>query len=222
MATVRFIPRLLRQIADVVIDSVIDNEVMSYNQATGKWINQTAAEAGLATDTQGGLADTSVQPGDNVSDLVNDAGYLTSIISHTHDASDITSGTFADSLIAQSNVTQHEGAITHQNVSGAGANTHAQIDAHIALANEHIDWTAATADFETSGTSKVDGSIRRAITTITADVTLDGTYYTVLVDASSDDVTVELPSLEGILGRRYNVKRIDNSGNTVTIDGGVA
>lgn len=32
--------------------------------------------------------------------------------SHNHDASEITSGTFADALVAQSNVTQHEAALT--------------------------------------------------------------------------------------------------------------
>lgn len=36
-------------IADVVLTSVTDNEVLAYNSGTGKWINQTANEAGLAT-----------------------------------------------------------------------------------------------------------------------------------------------------------------------------
>lgn len=46
-------------------------------------------------------------------------------------AGDITSGTFADARIAQSNVTQHEGAITHDNLTGF-------------VANEHIDHTSVT------------------------------------------------------------------------------
>lgn len=46
------------------------------------WINNTLAEAGIAAD------------------------------SHTHATSDITSGTFADARIAESNVTQHEAALT--------------------------------------------------------------------------------------------------------------
>lgn len=57
--------------------------------------------------------------------------------SHTHSAAAVTSGTFADARIAQSNVTQHQGAIAHQSISGSGTNTHAQIDSHIADAARH-------------------------------------------------------------------------------------
>ena len=42
--------------------------------------------------------------------------------------------------------------IDHTQITNKGSNTHVQIDAHIALVNEHIDWTNATQDFETSGT----------------------------------------------------------------------
>ena len=34
-------------LSDVTVTSVTDNEVLAYDSATGKWINQTAAEAGL-------------------------------------------------------------------------------------------------------------------------------------------------------------------------------
>lgn len=57
------------------------------------WINNTLAEAGIAAS------------------------------SHNHAASAITSGTFADARIAQSNVTQHQGAlsIAHNQVTGLGS-----------------------------------------------------------------------------------------------------
>ena len=38
-------------LGDVGLASVGDNEVLAFNSGTSKWINQTAAEAGLATDT---------------------------------------------------------------------------------------------------------------------------------------------------------------------------
>ena len=72
----------LSDVTDVVITSVGDNEVLAYDSGSGDWINQTPAEAGLAA------------------------------ASHTHATSAITSGTFADARIAQSNVTQHEAALT--------------------------------------------------------------------------------------------------------------
>jgi len=39
----------LDDLLDVVITSVADDEVLAYDNGTSKWINQTAAEAGLAT-----------------------------------------------------------------------------------------------------------------------------------------------------------------------------
>src|SRR5690606_37355063 len=46
--------------------------------------------------------------------------------SHTHAASDITSGTFDDARIAQSNVTQHQGAIEHGSIAGLSDDDHSQ------------------------------------------------------------------------------------------------
>ena len=53
--------------------------------------------------------------------------------SHTHAAGDITSGTFADVLVAESNVTQHEGAIDHDALTNFAA-------------DEHIDWKVTGAE----------------------------------------------------------------------------
>lgn len=72
----------LIDLTNVTITSVTDDEVLAYDSGSGEWINQTPAEAGL------------------------------SVVGHTHNTSDITSGTFADARIAQSNVTQHQAALS--------------------------------------------------------------------------------------------------------------
>ena len=53
-----------------------DAPVDSVNGQTGVVV-LTAADVGAATSAQGILADTAIQPGDNISDLANDAGYIT-------------------------------------------------------------------------------------------------------------------------------------------------
>ena len=64
----------VNNITDVTITSVADNELLAYDNTSSKWINQTAAEAGLATSTQGTNADTAHGWGNHAS-----ASYLTNI-----------------------------------------------------------------------------------------------------------------------------------------------
>lgn len=52
--------------------SAIDNTINNY----GDIVNYNAAD--FATSAQGALADTALQPNDNISELVNDVGYITS------------------------------------------------------------------------------------------------------------------------------------------------
>lgn len=57
--------------------SSVDGNFASFDGTTGKLIQDSGYNAAdFATAAQGGLALTAVQPGDNVSVLVNDAGYL--------------------------------------------------------------------------------------------------------------------------------------------------
>jgi len=70
-----------------------------------------------------------------------------------------------------------------------------------------------------TSTFYVNGSYGSAISTITTTTTLDGTYNVVLVDATSGAVTINLPAVSAISGREYVIKKIDSSGNAVTIDG---
>ena len=105
--------------------------------------------------------------------------------SHVHAAADVTSGTFAAARIGASSVTQHEAAINHQNLSGAGNNTHAQIDNHIADASKHRSindagiaitdlWSASKISGELSG--KAAASHTHAASDITS-----GTFANSLV-----------------------------------------
>lgn len=57
--------------------SATDNNFASFDGTTGKLIQDSGYNASdFATAAQGALADTALQPGDNVSELVNDAGYI--------------------------------------------------------------------------------------------------------------------------------------------------
>ena len=100
-------------LADVVAYSTLaDGEIPVWNTAAGGWRHRTLAEAGV------------------------------SATGHVHAAGDITSDTFADALVAESNVTQHEAALS------IGA---AQITAGVFPAGA---WSVATnSSFNIIGTS---------------------------------------------------------------------
>lgn len=75
-------------------------------------INTTGQDTDVVSGTAG--TDGNLAEWNADGDLV-DSGNSTSDFasaSHTHDTSDITSGTFDDARVAESNVTQHEGALT--------------------------------------------------------------------------------------------------------------
>jgi hypothetical protein len=67
----------LGELCDVEITSVADGELIVYSGTNSRWENKTIAEAGLATAAQGALADSAIQPSDNISELTNDSGYIT-------------------------------------------------------------------------------------------------------------------------------------------------
>lgn len=65
-------------------------------------------------------------------------------------------------------------------------------------------------------TSMVDGRNTR---TVTGNTTLDDDYETVNVDATAGNVTITLPLAAAIPFKKYNIKKVDASANTVTVDG---
>ena len=70
-------------------------------------------------------ADTLANLNAKVSDAtLDDSGDPRPPTAHTHAAGDVTSGTFADARIAESNVTQHEGAIDHNALTNYESGRH--------------------------------------------------------------------------------------------------
>jgi hypothetical protein len=59
----------------------------------------------------------------------------------------------------------------------------------------------------------------RNVRTVTGNTTLDITHETVLVDATAGNLTMTLPLSAAAPFKRYNIKKIDATANTVTIDG---
>ncbi len=66
----------------------------------------------------------------------------------------------------------------------------------------------------------IKGSAAYAVTTVTGSTTLDDTHYTVRCNNSSD-INITLPTASTCTGRIYNVKKVSNNANTVTIIGTV-
>jgi hypothetical protein len=81
--------------------STLDADTLDGNQATA-----------FATSAQGSLADSAVQPSDNVSVLTNDAGYLTSFTETNNLSVAVTWANVPDVNITQSSVTQHQAALS--------------------------------------------------------------------------------------------------------------
>jgi hypothetical protein len=82
---------------------------------------------------------------------------------HTHDASDITSGTFADARIASSNVTQYESSINHNVLLNYNITEHRIINDGGTSATEL--WSASKINTELSGKSNTSHTHTHSSTT---------------------------------------------------------
>lgn len=134
---------------------------------TGRVIPLQSELDAKATSAQGALADSAVQPGDNVSDLTNDAGYLTSapvssVNSQTGavvlDADDIDDTATANKFVTASDITKLgnlSGTNTgDQDLSGyLLSSTAASTYAAISHSHTHADITDY--DTELSGTTNI-------------------------------------------------------------------
>lgn len=70
-----------------------------------------------------------------------------------------------------------------QDFTNVGNNTHAQIDTHLALVNEHLDWTDETADLETTGLGTF-GNLRMT----GGDTLVESATGTIELRPNSDDI----------------------------------
>lgn len=77
----RIAAAVINDLSDVVITTPADNEVLAYDSTSGNWINQTAAEAGLAaashTHTSTDITDFNEAVDDRVAVLIQDGTGLT-------------------------------------------------------------------------------------------------------------------------------------------------
>ena len=65
---------------------------------------------------------------------------------------------------------------------------------------------------------QIDNSIAFAARAITQNHTVTAGDHTIFANATSTNITVTLPTAANIMGRQYIIKRVDSSGNSVTID----
>jgi len=81
------------------------------------------------------------------------------------------------------------------------------------MANKFIGvWTTAP-----NSNLHISGSLSLRIVSKTSDYTVTATDCVILVDASTGDKTITLPSASGITGRIYTVKKVDTSTNKVVV-----
>jgi len=67
-------------------------------------------------------------------------------------------------------------------------------------------------------TLDVAGGIGGNLVTKTGNYTATAADYTIICDATSGAITITLPAASGATRRIYNIKKVDASGNTVTVD----
>lgn len=65
---------------------------------------------------------------------------------------------------------------------------------------------------------QIDNSVAFAARAITQNHTVTAGDHTIFANATSTNITVALPTAANIMGRQYVIKRVDSSGNSVTID----
>lgn len=175
----------LGNITNVVLTAPTNGQVLKYNGTN--WVNDTDATGG--SPTWGSITGTLSSQTDLQTALNGKAN-----TSHTHAATDITSGTFADARVAQSNVTQHQAAL------GTEAATASQIvrrDSTGRIFGTYLN--ASSANNENPSISQVmvttgtDGYLRKsALSAFTSAVVSSGGIWTSSNDGSGSGMDADL------------------------------
>jgi len=195
-----------------------------------------------ATGAEGDLASSAVQPGDNVSDLVNDAGFITfaalspyattaslgtaaaadtddfAAATHNHAASGINSGTFDDARISEANVTQHQAAlsITESQISDLGTYLTASA---IGVTVQAYDADTAKLDLaQTWSASQIPGS---AAITFASSITddLDVGPMVKSLTLTGDVTAFAVSNGSNYQIRRYYILQDGTGSHTITFSG---
>lgn len=98
----------------------------------------------------------------------------------------------------------------------------AATDLGTVLSNFNYRVAGTTYTLTTSGTVTLTGQlivagVRTAVRTLTAAATLTTTDYTIFANTTAGGFTLTLPTAVGVNGRTYEIKKISNDGNTLTI-----
>ena len=212
----------LSELSDVTISSVADNEVLAYDSTASEWINQTAAEAGLATAAQGSLADSALQDGDTVASLDINGGTIDGV---TIGGSSAGAGTFTN-LTATGTVTLGGTALTAtaaelNYVDGVTSSIQTQLDAKVAKTS-----STGSAVLPAGTTAERDGSPSAGYLRWNSDDTsaevYDGTAWAAV---GGGNTTGEgLYEMANTISSNYSITSGNNamSAGPITVDSGVS
>ena len=208
------------QTVDVNNAAIADGKVLVYSSGTGdlEYENLPAADVAYSNTTSG-LTATRVQAAiDEVEGRVDtlEGAPPAHAASHKNGGADevatataaanaipkaLGTGVLADAWISATSVTQHVGSLAHQSLSGAGTNTHAQVDTHLGSTSNPHSTTftqAVTADAGTNITAAeaetlTDGSSADLLHTHTsASLALTSPYATATDEITTTSTTFVL------------------------------